>query len=375
MKKVFLLLLLLCSNAFGALTDMQFGQYQVADSQWNVNACLNTTTCQIYSKNPGIAYKIPWTNGRLSWAAGDYIKFSLSGNGSFPYTATQYNSSGVAKAVLGQGKIVNMGADYFFFVGSDNNTGQLFSGSSGMNGTAGVTWTGTRNPTIAQADTYADSNYSTTPLSPGQTAQPAQPAGPTYCCGAVDTPFNADAAKVARVQSFVQRTSGDSQVYIDQIGNSNTIKVIQSGTRNNHADYEGNGLSNTINITQSGNASTVVNYTELRVTGNSNTANITQQSTGGTKGAFVSINNNSNTVTLQQRDNGSHYADIAVSGGNKSVDVTQQGSASHMAKIDLSGNPTSLTLNQSGTSQQFYSIQFNCATAGGCAAIQVQQGQ
>ena len=184
MKKIVFALMLLCSNAFGALTDIKFGQSQIADSQWNVNACLNTTTCQIYSKQPGTAYKIPWTSGQVSWASGDYVKFSASGNGSFPYTAIQYTSAGAVKATLGDGKIVNMGPDYFFFVGSDNNTGQLFSGSSGMNNTNGVSWTGTLNPTVQQANTYANSNYSTVPLTAGQTATttpsspPPAPAAP-----------------------------------------------------------------------------------------------------------------------------------------------------------------------------------------------------
>ena len=184
MKKIFLALLLLCSNAYADLTDIKFGQSQIADSQWNVNACLNTTTCQIYSKQPGTAYKIPWTSGQVSWASGDYVKFSASSNGSFPYTAIQYTSAGAVKATLGDGKIVNMGADYFFFVGSDNNTGQLFSGSSGMNNTAGVSWTGTLNPTVQQANTYANQSYSTVPLTAGQTATttpsspPPAPAAP-----------------------------------------------------------------------------------------------------------------------------------------------------------------------------------------------------
>ena len=64
MKKIFLLLLLLCSTAWADLTDIKFGRNQIADSQWNVSACLNTTTCQIYSKQPGTMYRIPWTNGQ-----------------------------------------------------------------------------------------------------------------------------------------------------------------------------------------------------------------------------------------------------------------------------------------------------------------------
>lgn len=159
-----------CSMAQADLTDIKFGQYQVADSQWNVSSCLYTDTCQIYSKNPGTAYKIPWTSGQVQWAAGDYIKFELSNDASYPYLARQYDSTGTVKATLGTGKIVNMGPDYFFFVGNDNNTGQLFSGSSGMSDTTGVTWTGTLNPTVAQANTYADTNYSTVPLAAGETA-------------------------------------------------------------------------------------------------------------------------------------------------------------------------------------------------------------
>ncbi len=180
---VFMLLVSKCAHA--DLTDIKFGQYQIADSQWNVSACLNTTTCQIYSKQPGTAYKIPWTNGQISWASGDYIKFELSNDASYPYLAKQYDSAGNLKATMGTGKIVNMGPDYFFFVGNDNNTGQLFSGSSGMSGTSGVSWTGTLNPTIAQANTYANATYSTVPLSSGQTATTtpsSQTSTPTTTC-------------------------------------------------------------------------------------------------------------------------------------------------------------------------------------------------
>jgi hypothetical protein len=163
-------MLLVSRTSYAALTDIKFGQSQIADSQWNVNACLNTTTCQIYSKQPGTMYKIPWTSGQWSWQAGQYVQFVLTGNATNPYEGKVYNSNGTLAGTIGTGHIVNMGPDYFFFVGNDNNTGQLFSGSTGMSGTGGVTWTGTLNPTIAQADTYANATYSTTPLSAGQTA-------------------------------------------------------------------------------------------------------------------------------------------------------------------------------------------------------------
>ena len=360
-----------------ALTDIKFGRYQIADSQWNVSACLYTTTCQIYSKNPGTMYKIPWYTGQWSWQTGQYVQFALTGNATNPYEGKVYNSNGTLAGTIGTGHIVNMGAGYFFFVGNDNNTGQLFSGASGMNNTSGVTWTGTLNPTIAQANAYADANYSTTPLAAGETATttPSSTTTPTLCCGGSSAAFNAAATSVAKVQAFVNRTTADSKVNIEQIGNQNTIVVDQTGTKNNYVNYYANGSSNTATITQSGNASTQVNYVDVSITGNSNTTTISQTSTGGSKGAFVSGSDNSNIVKIQQKDAGSHYAEVHLSGGNKNVDITQQGSASHMTSVTLSGLPTALTLTQSGSTQQFYSITHNCATTGGCAAITVTQGQ
>lgn len=167
---VAIFMLLISRASYAALTDIKFGQSQIADSQWNVSSCTTTTTCQIYSKNPGTMYKIPWTSGQWVWQTGQYVQFSLTGNATNPYEGKVYNSNGTLAGTIGTGHIVNMGPDYFFFVGNDNNTGQLFSGSTGMSGTGGVSWTGTLNPTIQQADTYANSSYSTVPLSAGQTA-------------------------------------------------------------------------------------------------------------------------------------------------------------------------------------------------------------
>lgn len=553
---VVLMLVAKCASAQATdFTDLKFGRYQVADSQWNVSACMYTASCQIYSTNPGTMYKIPWTTGQWSWQTGQYLKFVASGNGSYPYTGNVYNSDGSLAGTIGTGKVINMGTDangksFFFFMGSDNNTGQLFSTNTGMSGSSGYSWTGTLNPTITQLNTFASSTGSTTPLASGQTytAGPPPPAptpiynsgiaagATTYitnhyptsnnspggedaakafdnnpntkylnfdkynagvtvklnagrvvtgfklttandfsgrdptsyklygsndgtnwtlvqqgslslsesrfwtspeitvtnttayvyyyiffpttkagngcglncdsmqiaeitfiydanstttstatgstitnpgdlCCGGSSAPFSAAPTNTAKVNSFLARTTNDSKVYIEQVGNYNTITVQQTGTRQNYAEYYGNGSGNTVNITQSGTANTQANYTDLKVLGSNNAVNITQQSTGGGKGVFATVNDNNNSLTIQQRDSGSHYAEVTLSGGNKSVDITQQGSASHMAKINLSGLPQELILTQSGSTQQFYSITSNCATAGGCARITVNQGQ
>jgi len=546
---IFSFLITFCLSAHSqatGLVDLKFGQYQIADSQWNVSACMYTATCEIYSKNPGTAYKIPWYNGQLSWAAGDYVKFVTTGDATNPWNAIQYTSAGTQKAVMGTGHIINMGTDYFFFVGNDNNTGQLFSMTQGFANTSGVTWTGTLNPTVSQVNTYA-TNGSTTPLAAGQTAAPAGPPPPvptaiytnssnvyvtraiptsnnspsnegpanafdnnpytkylnfdkqnagvtiqlnagrvvtsfklttandaverdptsyklygsndgstwtliqqgalslsnnrfsvssniavtnstayvyyfmifpsikdnsgnsvqiaeityyydanntttstatsntivdpttaaanTLCCGGSAAAFNSNPTNTAKIQAFVNRTTADSKVNIEQIGTQNEVTVSQSGTRNNYVNYYGNGLSNDIDIVQQGNASTQVNYTDLRVVGNFNTVNLQQTSTSGAKGIFADVGGNNNSLIVQQKDSGSHYAEVTLSGGNKNVDITQQGSASHMAKVNLSGTPTDLSLTQSGSTQNYYSITHNCTTAGGCAKITVTQGQ
>ena len=552
---LFSFLITVCLSAHSqatGLVDLKFGRYQIADSQWNVSACMYTATCQIYSKNPGTVYKIPWTTGQLTWATGDYVAFAATGNSTNPWNAVQFSSGGTQKAVLGTGRIINMGTDYFFFVGNDNDTGQLFSMTQGFANTSGVTWTGTVNPTVSQVNSYA-TNGSTTPLAAGQTAAPAGPPPPaptaiymnnatvniiraipttnnspsgegpnsafdnnpntkylnfdkknagvtvqlnagrivtgftvttandfsgrdptsyklygsndgstwtlikqdaitlsenrfatssvistdnttayayyfmlfpttkagdgcglncdsmqiaeityyydanstttstasnntivdpvtaaanTLCCGGSAASFNANPTNSAKVQAFVNRTTADSKVNIEQLGTQNEVDVNQSGTRNNYVNYYGNGLSNTVDIAQTGNASTQANYVDLRVVGNFNTVNLQQTSTGGAKGAFVNVQDNNNILTLKQQGSGSHYAEVNLSGGNKTVDVLQEGTAGHMASVTLTGpQPSSLNLIQSGTTQQYYSITNNCTTVGGCAPISVTQGR
>jgi hypothetical protein len=175
------------------------------------------------------------------------------------------------------------------------------------------------------------------------------------------------------LNAFAQ--TNNSRVYIDQIGNMSSIAVNQSGTKNNYAEYISSGSLNTIAITQTSNSLTVSNYAVVTVPSDNNTVNVIQQSIGGDKVIFATVNNGGNSLLIQQKDSGSHWADITLSGGSKNVDVTQQGSASHMARINLSGLAQDLSITQSGSTQQYYSITSNCATAGGCAKITVNQGQ
>lgn len=233
----------------------------------------------------------------------------------------------------------------------------------------GTTTTADGATTTSTTTTYQSGQptitYATTPTS----------TAPWICCGGSAAPFSANPVNTAKVLDYTNRTTADSRVNIEQIGTQNIVLVEQSGTKNNYVNYYGNGLSNDIEIKQQGNASTQVNYTDLQVVGNFNIVKVEQTSTGGAKGAFINVTDNNNSLVLKQQDSGSHYAEVTLSGGGKHVDITQSGSGNHMAKVNLSGNPTDLSLTQLGNTQNFYSITHNCATAGGCARISVQQGQ
>ena len=382
----FLFLLTVCVSAYSqatGLADLKFGQAQIADSQWNVQACTQTATCQIYSKNPGTVYKIPWTSGQLSWAAGDYVAFVATGNGTNPWNAIQYSANGTQKSVMGTGHIINMGNDYFFFVGNDNNTGQLFSMTQGFANTSGVTWTGTLNPTVAQTNAYA-TNGSTTPLAAGQTAAPPPPpAGPTIEGGTI-TQTNAPAnqtftsggsssagpttPQTTRYNAWnngIQTT--DNYLYIEQVsGNYNTINITQSGTKNT-MDLGINGSSNTVNATQTG-----ANYLNALVQGNTNSVTSLQTNTSGTHYQETKImTGNNNTINVTQKDNGNSLMFNTVTGSNNSISAVQEGAGNHYLENKLTGTGNSVLANQSGATGNKANI--DLTNAGGAASVDLQQ--
>ena len=379
MKRLILLFSIFCiatlSQATG-LVDLKFGQAQIADSQWNVQSCTQTATCQIYSKNPGTVYKIPWWSGQLAWSTGDYVAFVTTGDTTNPYNAIQYSSNGTQKAVMGTGHIINMGADYFFFVGNDNDTGQLFSMTQGFANTSGVTWTGTLNPTISQVNTYA-ANGSTTPLAAGQTAAPPPsgdtitqtnaPTNQTITSGGSSTagPTNEQQTRYNAWNNGTQ--SPDNYLYIEQVsGNYNTVNVTQSGTKNTM--YLGiNGGSNTVNATQ-----TSANYLNALVQGNTNTVTSLQTNTSGTHYQETKImSGNNNTINVTQKDNGNSLMFNTITGNSNTITAVQEGAGNHYLENKLTGNGNSVLANQSGATSNKANI--DLTNAGGAASVDLQQ--
>jgi hypothetical protein len=365
------------------LADLKFGAAQIADSQWNVQACTQTATCQIYSKNPGTAYKIPWTSGRLVWVAGDYVAFVTTGNTTNPWNAIQYSSNGTQKAVMGTGHIINMGSDYFFFVGNDNNTGQLFSMTQGFANTSGVTWTGTLNPSVAQVNAYA-ANGSTTPLAAGQTAQAPR--------AHFTTNSEMNVAGGGSNYAFIyQGNSSDYNVVVgikagdywrcDNCSNGQTIYGrVTSVTDNNNgffyvymADNTGAPVlpesgkwytySDTSLVPVLPSYVTVGNGTQPVMNFGSNSAITIQQQTNvdlwsnriipdGNKIYIDQVSGNNNTVTMDQ-DGNKNLIRATISGNSNSITARQgvPGTGQNEIKINTVGDNNTLNINQSRTTQ------------------------
>lgn len=335
---------------------------------------------------PGTTYTFAW-----NYLSTDYTPFN---DGSM-MTLTHATNAGIVP-------VLNNSQQRYALLGFTNpGTGNYATGSYGSTGWQVATFTvpeaGTYvlgfttfnlGDTVLSPILYLDEIQGTTalngqtfgPIAPnaGSTAPPAPappPPAPTFCCGGSDSSFSVPAPKAALIENFNNRTTQDSKVNIEQIGSYNTTTVNQTGTKNNYVNYQTTGNNNTTNISQSATAASQSNYVDMQVTGSYNQTAISQQNSGGSKSIFVNVSDNNNTLNLTQTGTGSHFLDVSLSGGNKSVTTLQEGSGSHRTSITLTGLPVSINTIQSGSTQQFYSINYNCATAGGCAAITVTQGQ
>jgi hypothetical protein len=386
---LFFILWSMCVSAYSqasGLADLKFGQYQIADSQWNVQSCTQTATCQIYSKNPGTVYQIPWYNGQLTWAAGDYVKFVATGDATDPWNAIQYTANGTQKAVMGTGHIINMGSDYFFFVGNDNDTGQLFSMTSGFATTSGVTWTGTLNPTVAQVNQYATGG-STTPLAAGQTVQPSAPASPTvtgtvvtytwrqvvtgnvtrlYRTKVTTTNYSDNTSTNASDPEILYSTATST---VTDVSSSNTQQGVVTTTTTRVDTVMGDG-SQTTSYSSSSATTPWPNYVTIGSGNVSNNividtvSNITtpQQNkvttwtnktvTDGNKIYIDQIGGNSNTVTMEQ-DGNKNLINATIDGSTNAITVKQgaPGVGQNEIKLGVTGSYNALDISQARNNQ------------------------
>ena len=192
----------------------------------------------------------------------------------------------------------------------------------------------------------------------------------TFDINQFESPF--DKAKMANMisdtyTSVLTASLPQAGITSSQQTEVNTIKN-KSQTTNQNAIVDITGNSNTLDLEQIHLNNNGEHFSKVTVNGNSNSITIDQKETGN-KILFLDVDG-SNNVQVDQKGTGNHFLDINLTDSH-TVDVTQDGSGSHDAKIHLSGNPSSVTLTQDSSNDQNYYLEQNCSSAS-CSATVTQ---
>lgn len=168
---------------------------------------------------------------------------------------------------------------------------------------------------------------------------------------------------------WAQSTQWNPNVYIDQVGDNNTINITQSD--GNHyarvavgANLPAGSWINPTNVTTGTTAGSDANYIR-----------ITQQGTGDKKAAVEIPNGYSNSVILFQDGVGNHTTAIQNLVGNaNTINANQTGAGNHTLNITgqtgTTNSGNTVTATQSGAGDKSFNLNLN-GTAG--ATVLVQQ--
>ena len=165
--------------------------------------------------------------------------------------------------------------------------------------------------------------------------------------------------------TLTQKNNGNV-LGIDVNGASNDVDIWQDTEQN--AIVNITGALNTLDLEQLHLNNNGSHYSKVTVNGNSNSLTIDQKETGD-KILFLDVDS-SNNVQVDQKGTGDHYLNIILTDSH-TLDITQDGSGDHDAHINLSGNNTSITLTQDSSTDQNYYLEQNCASAS-CSATVTQ---
>jgi hypothetical protein len=178
MKTLFFALLLLCSNAFAAITDLKLSTAQIFDVQWNISGgMLNTSGFNyIFSSinyDTQTTSAARWTAAQTTDASsnGRYIGFFDSTTNPGTYGMAVFNSDGSTYKIINNTGSFRTLADGAIFYNGNGMWGTLITTKQGYNLGQSASYTLTQEyPTNSQLQAYAPD--STTPLAAGQTAAP-----------------------------------------------------------------------------------------------------------------------------------------------------------------------------------------------------------
>ena len=258
MKKILFALMLICSNAFGAITDLKLSTAQIFDVQWYVSggtlyaSGFNYIYASVnYSTQTTSAAR--WTAAQTSDANsnGRYIGFFNSTTNPGTYGMAVFNSDGTTYKIINNTGTFTALANGAIFYNGNGMWGTLITTGQGYTNGQSGSWTITQsNPTNAQLQAYTPP--SSTPLAAGQTAQPAAPtpnwqvirtnSNPVVISNIYPTSYNSPGSEGA-TQAFDGNTS-TKYLNFDKKNAGVTVKlsqgrVVQKFTLTTANDFSG----------------------------------------------------------------------------------------------------------------------------------------
>ena len=195
--------------------------------------------------------------------------------------------------------------------------------------------------------------------------------------GSTTTNSIVDATITGNNNTTTMAQRGDNNaILFDITGDYNSTTIEQggaAGSDDNRILMDINGDYNTVSNTQIHNNGIGNNghYLSIDIDGDSNNL-LTSQTNDGDKKAFISLQGDDNDIDLYQKGTGTHYVEITT-GSDQTVDVIQDGSGNHNASISMTGYSATLDLTQDSSTGQVYSINQNCLTVTGCGTTTVTQ--
>jgi hypothetical protein len=412
-RLLFLFMFLFSHTAVSAgVTELRLSTAQIFDVQWNISGGkLNASGFNYIYSSVNYATQTTsaarWTSAQTADAGanGRYISFFNSTTNLGTYGMAVYNSDGTVYKIINNTGSFRALADGAIFYNGNSMWGTLITTGQGYNLGQSGSWTITQEyPSNAQLQAYTPP--SSTPLAPGETATTTPPSSPNTTTVGISSGLTQ--SQYTRATTVYNRRANDNNIYIDQIGDNNTISVTQSSSNNtligvDNARAQLMGNSNTVDVKQgspgapgrnlvelnyNGNNNNITIYQDRNangtattngygdhvaradVTGDANTLSIVQQNaitspqqhwaevvvdgtannvsalqlSGGSKTAFINIQGDSNVVDLQQTDT-PKYADINLIGNGHDVTIDQRGTGQHWATIELTNNGAASTVD------------------------------
>ena len=158
--------MLLCSNAFAAITDGKFGINQIFDVQYNWSGTTLNASNFIAPYNKNFQ--------TVTATSGQYFQFFASTTNPGTYGLKLMNSNGTQHSIVHDtGEITALGNGAIFYLGS-GWLGNVITTSTGYNYGASAQFTN-MDTSVSSSDLNNYTFASTTPLAAGQTAAPAGP--------------------------------------------------------------------------------------------------------------------------------------------------------------------------------------------------------